>query len=61
MMAGMPIPPLARKLMVALRISPIHGPRYHPHANALMRSRILLLHGPDDLQVSAMRLVCTFA
>lgn len=50
MMAGMPIQLLARKPMVAVRRSRIHGLRYRLHVNASMRSRIRL-RGPDDLQV----------
>ena len=56
MTADMPIQPLAQKLMVALRRNPIYGLRCHLRVSASTRSRILR-RGPDDLQVSATRLV----
>jgi hypothetical protein len=59
MTANIRIQPPAQKLMVEMRRRHICGLRYHLHVNASTRSRILPL-GPDDLQVSATRLVRTF-
>jgi len=56
MTADMPIRQPAQKPMVALRRSRIYDLRCRLRVNASTRSRILL-RGPDDLQVSATRLV----
>jgi hypothetical protein len=59
MTAGMPIQPPARKPMRGVEERPSYTvASCHLRVSASTRSRILL-RGPDDLQVSATRLVCS--